>query len=511
MPIMRPTPVEDKPVDLQCCLDELQAFVRSAAGTGTPVHEVERGLWRRLLQLGHQLQSQFFALVGDGDQGDTVTLAEGRVVRRLPEPHRRPYQSVFGRFELERVVYGTRESQRIEFVPLDARLGLPVGKFSYLLQDWDQTLVVENPYQQVNQVLSRLLGVEQSVASLEQMTHTLATAVDDFRAAQPPAPLAEASQVIVLSGDGKGVPIRKPATVPPIRAHAHQRGPKPERKKIALVGAVYQIDPYPRPPHEVMEALFHDPAAAVPVRATKRRPAPQYKRLRASLNRQEGTTSVCAADEIFPWLVAEAQQRDPEQQRPWVVVMDGQAALWEKMNQVLGDTPRVEILDLLHATGYLWEAVHLFHPAGSERALQLMKLLVLGLLSGVGAALLPWLTAQAELIGLTATHRQRLAQIGQYFHHHQARLHYDQYLAAGYPIASGVIEGACRHVVKDRLERTGMHWTVPGAQALLQLRCVALNGDWEAFMNHYIDQASRRLYPHAHRVKPTEWPLLKAA
>jgi hypothetical protein len=153
MSMMRPTPVEDKPFDLQRCLDELQAFVRLAAGANTPVHEVERGLWRRLLQLGYQLQSQFFALVGDGDQGETVTLAEGQVVRRLPEPHRRPYQSVFGSFELERVVYGTRESQRIEFVPLDARLGLPRGKFSYLLQDGDQALAVDAPYQQVNQVL----------------------------------------------------------------------------------------------------------------------------------------------------------------------------------------------------------------------------------------------------------------------------------------------------------------------------------------------------------------------
>src|SRR5512147_848300 len=105
-----------------------------------------------------------------------------------------------------------------------------------------------------------------------------------------------------------------------------------------------------------------------------------------------------------------------------------------------------------------------------------MKLLVLGLLSGVGAALIPWLIDQAESIGLTGSQRERLDQISQYFHHNQARLHDDQYLAAGYPIASGVIEGACRHVIKDRLERTGMHWTVPGAQALLQLRCVALNG-----------------------------------
>src|SRR5512144_207426 len=510
MSMMRPTPVEDKSFDLQRCLDELQTFARSAAGAGTPVHEVERGLWRRLLQLVYQWQGQFFALVGDGDQGETVTVAEGHMVRRLPTLHRRPYQSVFGPFELDRVVYGTRESQQIEFVPLDARLGLPAGKFSYLLQDWDQSLVVENPYQQVNHVLSRILGVAQSVASLEQMTHTLATAVDDFRAIQPPAPVAEAPQIIGLSGDGKGVPLRKPATAPPIQAHDHQRGPKPDRKKMDLVGAVYQTDPYPRTPHEVVEALFHDPAAA-PVRVTGPRPTPQHKRLRASLNRQEGTTPVRAAEEIFPWLVAEAQQRDPEQQCPWVVVMDGQPALWEEIDQVLGNTPRVEILDLLHATSYLWQAVHLFHPAGSNRAMQLMKLLVLGLLSGVGAALIPWLMTQAESIGLTAPHRERLEQISQYFHHHRERLHYDPYLAAGYPIASGVIEGACRQVIKDRLERTGMHWTVRGAQALLQLRCVALNGDWEAFMKHYIDQESRRLYPHAPRVEPTEWPLLKAA
>jgi hypothetical protein len=101
--------------------------------------------------------------------------------------------------------------------------------------------------------------------------------------------------------------------------------------------------------------------------------------------------------------------------------------------------------------------------------------------------------------------------MSQYFHPHQARLHDDQYLAVGYLIASGVIEGACRQVIKDRLERTGMPWAVPGTQALLRLRCVALNGDWEVFMNHYIDQESKRLYPHARWVEQAEWPLLKTA
>jgi hypothetical protein len=94
---------------------------------------------------------------------------------------------------------------------------------------------------------------------------------------------------------------------------------------------------------------------------------------------------------------------------------------------------------------------------------------------------------------------------------HQARMHYDEYLAAGYPIASGVIEGACRHGVKDRMERAGMHWTVPGAQALLRLRCVALNGEWEAFLHSRVQQETARLSPHADLVDQAEWSLPLAA
>jgi hypothetical protein len=158
--------VEGKGLELQSQIEELQGFIRTAAATGLAVHEVEQGLFKRLLALGCQFQQWFFALLGDGDQGETPTTDAGRVLRRLPRLHRRPYQSIFGLFELDRVVYGTREGQRIEHVPLDARLGLPAGKFSYLLQDWDQGLAVESPYQQVKGVLQRMLGLKQSVASL---------------------------------------------------------------------------------------------------------------------------------------------------------------------------------------------------------------------------------------------------------------------------------------------------------------------------------------------------------
>ena len=131
---------------------------------GLPAHNLERSLWHHLLQLGHDLQAAYFALAGDGDCGATLKLADGRVVRRLLEPHGWPYPSIFGDFTLERVVYGTREGQRIEAVPLDARLGLPEDRCSYRLRDWNQAWVVENPYGQVDAVLGRILSLKPSVA-----------------------------------------------------------------------------------------------------------------------------------------------------------------------------------------------------------------------------------------------------------------------------------------------------------------------------------------------------------
>jgi hypothetical protein len=506
--MMSPLTVEGKGLAIAPRLAELTGFVEAAARDGLPTHEVERGVWSRLLRLGHDLQAAYFALAGDGDYGETLTLSDGRVVKRLPERHSRPYQSIFGDFNLERVVYGTREGQVIEAAPLDARLGLPASKFSYLLQDWDQALAVENPYGQLNAMVARILGLKQSVASLEAMTATLGGAVAGYEAARPaPAP-AMGQQLVVLSADGKGVPLRKPADAPAIAAHDPARGPKPDRKKMAVLGAAYQLDPYPRTAEAVVEALFRDPVTPTPAAADRtgpRRPVPQQKRLCAVLPVAAAVAEALApprpAEVVFPWLVAEARQRDPEHQHPWVLLMDGQPALWEAAAATLGDTPRVEILDLLHATGYLWEAVHLFLPSGIPLAVKLMKLLVSALLDGMGTGVTLWLQDLAEQGGLPTAARARLAQIHGYFERHRDRIHYDQYLAAGYPIASGVIEGACRHVVKDRMERAGMHWTLPGAQAVLNLRCIALNDEWEPFINHYIHQETSRLYANC-PVKP---------
>ena len=116
--------------------DDLATFVRQAAVEGTAAHEVEKGVWQRILAMGRQATGHFLQMQGDGDVGETIEMPHGEELKRLPEPHRRTYHSIFGPFTLSRFVYGTREGQRIDFVPLDARLELPEGEYSYVLQDW---------------------------------------------------------------------------------------------------------------------------------------------------------------------------------------------------------------------------------------------------------------------------------------------------------------------------------------------------------------------------------------
>ena len=125
---------------LEVALTDLKGYVERSARQGGAAHEVEAGIWQRVLQLGRQALGLWFRLVGPGDRGETVLLPDGHEVRRLETPHARVYQSVFGRFELERVVYGTREGQKIAYVPFDRQLALPDSDFSSLLQDWAHAL-----------------------------------------------------------------------------------------------------------------------------------------------------------------------------------------------------------------------------------------------------------------------------------------------------------------------------------------------------------------------------------
>jgi hypothetical protein len=481
--------------ELHQIVDQVLNCVSEGVEQQTALHEVESQTFQALLKAGHATLGLFIELQGDGDVGEDHQLPDGKTLQRSPEPHRRPYISIFGELQIERYVYAQREGQKIEFAAVDARLALPESKFSYLLQDWDQNFAMEQPFGKVKRTVEKILGLEQHVDSLERMNRDMAQHVEGFHAAQKAPPPEEEGQIFVETADGKGVPIRRPADTPLIHDHQHQRGPKPDRKKMATVGAVYSVDPFVRTPEEVVEALFRDPREQDEGQKRKR-PRPCHKRMRCMLNHvDEEGNEIDGRPAIFGWISEEMASRHAGADRPIVNIMDGEKALWGMRDVFQPDVSLVDILDLLHVTPRLWDAAALFYSRGSRAAEKFVRERVLRILQGDVQAVIRGLRRMGTQ-RLSGKKRGQLEKICQYFERNRQRMRYDEYLAAGYPIASGVIEGACRHIVKDRMERTGMNWVVPGAQAMLDLRCLYLCDAWDEYVDYRIEKETERLYPY---------------
>jgi hypothetical protein len=98
-----------------------------------------------------------------------------------------------------------------------------------------------------------------------------------------------------------------------------------------------------------------------------------------------------------------------------------------------------------------------------------------------------------------------------YSRRHRPYVRYDEYLARGWPMGTGVVEGACGHLVNDRLEQSGMRWTKAGAQGMLDLRAVRINGHWHAYWRFHRHQQHQRMYgpsasePASAEARALEW------
>lgn len=466
-------------------LQALMASVEQAAEQGQRIDQVERNVMEQLLQVGHSLLIAFVARHGDGNVGPTTATLDGETARRLPEPHERRYVSIFGELTIRRFVYGSREGQKIAVAPLDQKLGLPTGEFSYVLEDWVQRFGVQDSFAAASQSLACLLGLHLHSRTLEHMNRGLAEATLGFRDEQPRPPASEEGEVLVVTADGKGVPMRRPLEERVRQPHRRGKGEKANKKQMSYVGAVYTIDRFRRSADEVIDELQRRHRAAD-------RPCPCHKRVWVEM------TQVCEGEEIngkemlFVNLANEAEQRNRGGRKPMVCLLDGEKALWEWYREYVPEA--VGILDLFHVLEKLWLAAHCFHAEGSQAAEVFVTERLRMLLEGKVGGLIGGLRQMRTKQGLTGAKAKTLGSVIGYLENNREHMRYDEFLAAGYPIGSGVAEGACRHVVKDRMERSGMRWTVEGAQAMLHLRAIYLNGDWDEFIDYRIEAEQTELY-----------------
>ncbi len=300
--------------------------------------------------------------------------------------------------------------------------------------------------------------------------------MDAFYAQLPSPTPSETATILVGQADGKGVPIRKQtAAAGKVRLG---KGEKRSCKKEAVVTTTYTIAPKERTAEQVVASLFNETPQTT---QSTPPPAPQHKRTWATL---EGKHAA------MQQLQQQATKLDNPHIQHRVALCDGDPALQDRLTTYLPSFTL--ILDIIHLSEYLWKVANsLWHDDEPQR-LAWVKQQLLALLRGHAQDVLDALSLLAA--SASPSQLQTLDTTSGYLQRNLPFVNYHLYLAAGFPIASGVIEGACRHLVKDRMELSGMRWHPSSAHSLLALRAVSENGDWDAFQLFHQHLRHSRLY-----------------
>jgi hypothetical protein len=235
----------------------------------------------------------------------------------------------------------------------------------------------------------------------------------------------------------------------------------------------------------VVESLFC-PVRAVPdpeEREARKRSRPQNKRVWASLPKGK--------DKVIQEVGEEMQRRDPGNAKTHVALTDGERALQQRVHRWLPGA--LLILDLFHVLERLWKAAHVFFAEGSSAAEDYVKSRTLMILHGKCSQVVRGMRQSATKRGLKGRKRKAINEATAYLYRNRRYMRYNEYLAQGLPIASGAVEGACKNLVKDRMERSGMRWCELRAEAMLKLRAIYLSGDYEAYWAYHVAQDQLRI------------------
>ena len=469
--------------ELHAEFESMLSYVQ-ASHTAT-ADEMERGLLRRLLSLGARLMLLFFALRTAQALRTEYRLVNGVTVPYIGE-HRRHYFSIFGKLAFWRPYFYRGGSGGA--TPLDQELALGEDCYSDVVRELTGYFGVGSPYAKVAACFAQILGFKLSTQAISDVIDEDAVDVAAFYAQQPSPPPTSAAPLLVIQADGKGVPmVRNMPAEPKVRLG---KGDKHSCKKEAIVTSVYTIAPQVRTPARVVANLFHPKVASdTAAPSAQAQTGPQAKRLWATLDGKDA-----ALKRLAPQV---AKYEGPHIQHR-VALTDGAEALQDRVQAHFPTFTLV--LDFIHANEKLWGAANALFGETAPQRTPWVETQTLAMLQGRTAQVISTLRQLAAAPAVTTGQQAVLTKAANYFERNAAYMHYDHYLANGWPIASGVIEGACRHLVKDRCELSGMRWTKAGVENLLRLRAVVENGDWAAYQRFHQAQRYQRLYGAPARV-----------
>jgi hypothetical protein len=467
--------------------DRLVGWLAGDSSVGLTHAEVEERIHTEAIPVLRQLMQDHFDLQASREQHrDEVIDADGQPRSWAQQDRSRQLATRFGSVTVTRIAY--RSVGRSDLHPADAVSNLPVEKHSHGLRRLAAVESARGSYTDAAAAVERATTVRIGKRQVEALAAAAAADVDAFYAAHAPD-WSAAEQVLALSFDAKGVVMRPDGLREPTAKAAlsqklaarRSKGEKRHRKRMCEVAAVFDVTPAPR---TIADILPEDPRPAASTPA----PVTSGKWLHASVT--DDAAAVIAAG------FAEADRRDPDHARTWIALVDGNSHQIDRIHAEAKarKTTVPIVMDFIHVLEYIWKAAWCFHPEGDPNAEQWVRAQARQVLAGRAAIVAAAIRRKATYHGLDPGKRKPADAAAAYLLAKKPYLDYPTALANGWPIATGVIEGACRHLVKDRMDLTGARWGLDGAEAILKLRTLISNGDFAQYWTWHLAQEQQRVH-----------------
>ena len=420
---------------------------------------------------------------------DGVVGADGVPRANVERAHERELLSVFGGVEVGRLAYRARGFENL--YPADAQLNLPAEKHSHGMRRLAALEAPRTSFEDAQAAIVRQTGQRLGKRQLRELA---VLAAGDFKAfyEQRERTATEKDDVLVLSCDGKGVVMRQEALRDQTRKQAHSsqtklqtrlsKGEKRARKRMAEVAAVYEVQPAPRTSADILPRDEAERQAQAPA------PKAKNKWLSASVTDD--------AAQVLSEMFCEADRRDPTHARAWVALVDGNNHQIDRIKtEARKRKIKVKIVvDLVHVLEYLWSASWCFFKEGDPAAERWVQEKARQVLDGKAGIVAAAIRRKATRLHLDPKQRENADTCADYLLAKRPYLDYPTALNQGWPIATGVIEGACRHLVKDRMDITGARWGLESAEAVLKLRALISNDHFDTYWNFHLAQERRRVH-----------------
>lgn len=489
------------------CFGELEQWAASEAAAGLRHADLEEQLGVRGRELIRQLfQDRLNATAAAEERRYDVAGEDGVVRTRAERGRERPLMTKFGQVTVSRIAY--RSPGRPNVHPADAALNLPEEKHSHGLRKLAAIEAARGSMEAACAAVTRATGVQIGKRQAEGLIRRAAVDVDAFYRWRVVLPAPD-GHPLVLTFDGKGI-VMLPDALRPATAKAAAAaesklatrlspGEKTGRKRMAELACVYDAVPVPRTPQDVISTPAQKrrkkkaPAAAPKGRRKPREPQARGRWLTASVTDDIPAVIAAAFDE--------AERRDPQHKREWVVLVDGNSTQIEAVTAeaaARGVTVTI-VIDFIHVLEYLWKAAWSFFDKGEPASEEWVADQARKILHGKAHQVAAGIRRRATVYGYSPAERAGADESARYLENKQDHLDYATALARGWPIATGIIEGACRHIVKDRMDITGARWGLEGAEAVLKLRALIATGDFDAYWSFHLRREHERIHHARYR------------